>query len=126
MYSYPFGNSLNDTRISRPSLSDSFLFLLIHQQLKIKQIYCYYSLFNKYTKRCYVRVCNMILFPIYKFSVVGSSLFQTQEFFLLHNNETQMKIMVLNNKDTSRCKCIRVFSRMYMRVYVYKNVHMCV
>ena len=40
---------------------------------------------------------NKVLFAICKFSIVGSPLFQTRKFFLLHNNETQMKIMVLNN-----------------------------
>ena len=91
---------------------------MIHQRLKIKQIYCYYSLFNKYTKRCDMCVCNMIVFAICKFSVVGSSLYQTQKFFLLHNNDTQMKIMVLNNKDTSdanvyakKCTCIYAYVR---------------
>ena len=57
---YLLSKSADDSRVKMSSLSNMFLFVLIHQQLKIKQMNCFFSLFNKYMKRCDVHICNMI------------------------------------------------------------------
>ena len=102
-----------------------FLFVLIHQQLKIKQMNCFFSLFNKYMKRCDVRICNMISisfvqyvnFPLSarRFFRLGTSFFFT--------TMKQRKVFVLNNKDTSH---VYAYMRITIRICAYNHTCMCV
>ena len=116
-----------------PSLSNIFLFILIHQQQKIKQVNCFFSLFNKYLKRCDVHVCNMIAISFVLYVNFPLSVRYFFRLFLFHNNQTQRKVFVLNNKDTSDLHVyayirvsIHAYVRITVRVCVYKNTHMCV
>ena len=51
--------------------------------------------------------------------------------FLFHNNETQRKVFVLNNKDTSDSHVyayihLYAYVRITIRVCAYKHTRMCV
>ena len=52
-------------------------------------------------KRCDVRVCNMISISFVDHVNFPLSARRFFRLFLFHNNETQRKVFVLNNKDTS-------------------------
>ena len=104
-----------------PSLSNIFLFVLIHQQQKIKQVNCFFSLFNKYLKRCDVHVCNMIAISFVLYVNFPLSVRCFFRLFLFHNNQTQRKVFVLNNKDTSD-----LHVNVYIRVYIYGYVHITI
>ena len=115
------------------SLSNIFLFVLIHQQQKIKKMNCFFSLFNKYLKRCDVRVCNMISISFAQYVNFSLSARRFVRLFLFHNNETQRHVFVLNNKDISDLHVyaymrvyICAYMRINMRVCAYKHTRMCV
>ena len=102
---------------------------------------CFVSLFNKYLKRCDMRVCNMISVSFVQyvnFPLLARSFLRL---FLFHNNETQRNFFVLNNKDTSDshvyaylcvyicayvCITIYAYVRINIRICAYNHMRMCV
>ena len=116
-----------------PSFSNIFLFVLIHQQQKIKQTDELLLLVIQYLKRCDMRVCNMISVSFVQyvnFPLLARSFLRL---FLFHNNETQRNFFVLNNNDTSDSHVyayLRVYICVYVCITIYAyvriNIRMCV
>ena len=125
-------------------LSNIFLFVPIHHQQKIKQMNCFFSLFNKYMERCDVHVCYMISimqylnFPLSDrcFLDSFSQQWNTKKSFRPEYQRHIRRACICVYARITICVCaysytrIRVYSCVYARILIrvcaYNQRRMCV
>ena len=119
-------------------LSNIFLSVQIHQQQKIKQMNCCFSLFNKYMKRCDMRVCNMISISFVQyvnFPLSDRRFFRTMKHkekfssWIPKTHQTRMYMCLCAYSYTRIVRitiCVCTYLRTRMCVYSYAYVHMII